>query len=85
MTCQKWTTKEQEAWLEERKPAFFLANLRKAAAREFFPSMVQEFRDKWPAPPVTDEEINEAGSLELATKAQKDKYDKVYCSPFEGG
>jgi hypothetical protein len=78
MTRQKWTTKEQEAWLEERKPAFFLANQRKAAWREFFPQVLQEFRDKWSPPALTQEEINKAGSLELATKVQKEKYDKVY-------
>jgi hypothetical protein len=79
MTRQKWATKEQEAWLEERKAAFFSANQKKAAAKEFFPTVLQEFRDKWPVPQVTEEEINKAGSLELATKAQKDKYDKVHC------
>jgi hypothetical protein len=77
MPRQKWATKEQEEWLEERNPAFFLANQKKAAAKEFFPLVVQEFRDKWPMPEVTQEEINENGSLELATRVKKIKYDKV--------
>jgi hypothetical protein len=85
MTRQKWTTKEQEVWLEERKPAFFLANQRKAASKEFFPKVLQEFRVKWPAPSVTQDEINFAGSLELATKIKKDKYDKVYSPITSGG
>ena len=55
-----------------------MANQRRAAAKEFFPTVLREFREKWPAPPVTQEDIDKAGSLELATKNQKDKYDKVY-------
>lgn len=78
MPRQRWATKEQEVWLEERNPAFLLANQKKAAAKDFFPLVVQEFRDKWPVPPVTQEEINAAGSLEVATRGKKNKYDKVY-------
>ena len=38
MTCRKWTTDEQEAWLEQRKPAFLEANQKKTAAKDFFPA-----------------------------------------------
>lgn len=81
MTRQKWTTPEQEAWLEERKPAFLLANQTKRAARNFYPDLVKEFRDKWPVPPVSEAEIADAGSVELATRVKKEKYDKVRTCP----
>lgn len=77
MTRQKWTTKEQERWLEDRKPAFLIANQNKVAAKEFFPSVIKEFRDKWPVPPVTQEDIKDAGNAELAARVKKTKYDKV--------
>jgi hypothetical protein len=43
MTRQKIMTDEQEAWLNERKPDFLLANQRKVAAKEFFPTALKEF------------------------------------------
>jgi hypothetical protein len=77
MTRSKWTTKDQEAWLEERKPAFLVANQKRCTAREYFPLVTKEFRDKWPVPPVTEKETADAGSLEMAIRVKKDKYDKV--------
>jgi hypothetical protein len=77
MTRQKWTTKEQEEWLEERKQAFLVANQQRNAAKEFFLTIVKEFRDKWPVMPVTQEEIGNAGSLELAERFKRERYDKV--------
>jgi hypothetical protein len=77
MTRQKIMTDEQEAWLNERKPALLLANQRKAAAKEFFPTVVKEFREKWPVAQVSQAEINDAGSVELAERIKRDKYDKV--------
>ena len=78
MTRQKWTTKEQETYLEDHKPAFLVANQNKSAAKEFFPTVVKEFRDRWPVPAPTQEEINDAGSLEFAMRVKKNKYDKVH-------
>ena len=68
MTRRKWTTDEQEEWLDERKAAFMEANQRKAAAKEFFPTVCKDFCTKWTVPSVTEDEIKEAGSTELATK-----------------
>ena len=82
MTRQKIMTKEQEAWLNEHKPAFLLANQRRAAAKEFFPTLVREFWEKWPVPEVSQKEINDAGSVELAEKEKRVKYDKVDASPI---
>jgi hypothetical protein len=77
MTRAKWTTKDQEAWLEERKPAFLAANQKKCAAKEYFPLITKEFRKKWPVPSATQNEIEAAGSLESATRGKINKYDRV--------
>ena len=73
MTHSKWTTKDQEAWLEERKPAFLVANQKKCTAKEYFPLVTKEFREKWPVPLVTEKEVEDAGSLEVATKMNMTK------------
>jgi len=78
MTRRKWTTEEQEGWLQQRKSAFLEANQKKSAAKEFFPVVLKEFHEKWPMPPVTEKEITDAGSVELAMKAKQGKYDKVH-------
>ena len=77
MTCSKWTTKDQEAWLEEQNPAFVVANQKWCTVKEFFPVLTNEFRNKWPVSEVTEKEIKHAGSLEKAIRIKKDKYDKV--------
>ena len=77
MTRATWTDDEQHTWLEARKAIFIEANQRRAAAKEFFPNIVKEFREKWPVSTPSQEEINEAGSVELATKHKHEKYDKV--------
>ena len=77
MTHQKWTTDEQEEWLEQQKPAFLKANQKKTAAQDFFPIVVEEFCQKWPVPTVTEQEIVDAGSVKLAKRVKQNKYDKV--------
>lgn len=77
MTRASWADQDQHLWLEARKAQFIEVNQRKAAAKEFFPDVVKEFREKWPVSPVTPEEIEEAGSQELAIKKKRDKHDKV--------
>ena len=78
-------TNEQEEWLEEWKGTFIEANQRKAAAKEFFPSVCREFRAKWPLPPVTVEEIEKSGSVEGATKSKQQKYDQVGAYRYRRG
>lgn len=77
MTRAKWTTDEQEAWLNSHMTAFLAANQTKSAAKVFFPNVVKEFREKWPLPPLTPEEIKDAGNAEFALRVQKSKHDKV--------
>ena len=77
MTRATWTDEEQHRWLEAYKARFIEANQRRAAAKEFFPDIVKEFCEKWPVPAASQEEIDEAGSVELATKNKCNKYEKV--------
>ena len=69
MTRSPWTSNDQKEWLESRKMEYLAANINKTATKEFFPTVFKEFGEKWPVPPVTQEELNEAdGSIELANK-----------------
>ena len=83
MTRQTWTTTEQKDWLESRKAAFIEAKQKgNAALRELFFIIFREFREKWPVPPVTEDETTKAGSSELATKIKCARYDKVCVHSF---
>jgi hypothetical protein len=78
MTRSPWTSNDQKEWLESRKTEYLAANMNNKAANETFPDIFKDFRKKWPVPPVTQEEIDEAdGPIELATKNKRNKYDKV--------
>jgi hypothetical protein len=77
MTRQTWTTFEQREWLEARKSRFLEAKQNETTSKEFFPAVSKEFREKWPVPPATDDEVSKAGSIELASKVKREKYDKV--------
>ena len=77
MTHATWTNEKQHNWLDAHKAKFIEVNQRRAAVKEFFPDIVKEFREKWPVPAISQEEIDKAGSVELATKTKHDKYDKV--------
>jgi len=50
-------------------------------AKTFYPTLVKEFRDKWPIPLVTQAEIDDAGYAELATRVKRDKYNKERTCP----
>jgi hypothetical protein len=79
MTRPTWTTPEQKVWLEARKAAFIEAKQKgNAALKEYCLEIFKGFREKWPVTPVSDTEIMAAGSVELATKAKREKYDQVW-------
>jgi hypothetical protein len=78
MTRPTWTTPDQKKWLEPQKAAFIEAKQRgNAALKEYCLEIFKEFRELWPVQAVTESETTEAGSVELATKAKRDKYDQV--------
>jgi hypothetical protein len=83
MTRQTWTTVEQRQWLEARKPRFLEAKQNETTSKDFFPAVCKDFREKWPVPQVTDDEISKAGSNELASKIKREKYDKVRAYYFK--
>ena len=66
--------------MEQRKSAFIEVNQKKTVAKEFFPIVIKEFCEKWPVSPVMQKEIDDAGSIELATRIKQGKYDKVSTS-----
>ncbi|EDR04482.1 uncharacterized protein LACBIDRAFT_304605 [Laccaria bicolor S238N-H82] len=76
MTRASWADKDQHNWLDSRKAQFIEVNQQKAAAKEFFPDVVKDFREKWPVSPATPEEVEKASSEESATKKKREKYDK---------
>ena len=79
MPRQTWVTNDQKEWLEPQKAAFIEAKQKSPTSlKEFFQGVYKEFREKWPVPAVTESEITAAGSVELATKDKRDKYDKVH-------
>lgn len=74
-----WTTDEQKEWLDTRKAAFLEAKEKgHAALKELCSTIFKEYREKWPIPPVTEDETSAAGSSEMATKIKRNKNDKVF-------
>jgi len=72
MTRKAWTTDLQKEWLEARLGAFREAQAQKTVMKQFFPEILKAWKEEWPIPPPTDEEVAEVGSLEKA-KAVKIK------------
>jgi len=75
MTRRKWTTTNQEDWLKERLAEFSNAQVNKTTSKEFFLMVLKEWRNTWPTPDATPEEVTQAGSVEKA--AQKKRADEV--------
>ena len=66
-TYLAWSTQSSIYWSKSKK----------GCCKRIFPNIIKEFWEKWPVSAPSQEEINEAGSVELATKNKRDKYDKV--------
>ena len=81
MTHRKWTTDKQEEWLDDQKAAFMEANQRKEATKEL--TVCKDLHTKWTVPSVTEDEIKEAGSTELAMKHKWEACDKVHANITE--
>jgi len=77
MTRRKWTTAKQEDWLKARLAEFGNAQANKTTSKEFFPMVLKEWRDTWPTPDATQEEVAQAGSVEKATKKKRAEEDTV--------
>ena len=66
MGKRRWTTTEQRDWLEARIPAFTEAQQTKSTG-SFFPEVHRAWRESWPVPAPTEDEIRQWGSAEIAT------------------
>jgi hypothetical protein len=77
MTRRKWTTTDQEEWLKLRLAGFSDAQVNKTTSKEFFPAVFKEWRNTWPIPSPTPEEITKAGNAEKATQKKRAEEDAV--------
>lgn len=76
MTRRKWTTTNQEEWLNSRLAEFSDAQASKTT-KEFFPAVLKAWRDAWPTPDPTLEEITQAGNQEKATRKKRADEESV--------
>jgi hypothetical protein len=76
MPRARWTTAEQFNWLEAQMPKFLQAVGRDATS-EFYKQTKKDFWEKWPLQPVTQAEIDEAGSVEKAEAPKREKTNSV--------
>ena len=80
MTCWKWTTPDQEEWLKSHLAGFNDAHVNKKTSKEFFPLVFKEWRNPWPTPDPSAEEIVEAGNIEKATLKKERMTKRPYVS-----
>ena len=75
---KKWVTPEQESWLKERLPTFIATQKAKTSVTVFYPELHKEWRQRWPDPSPTQEELRAAGgNSEKALKAVQIRMDEV--------
>jgi hypothetical protein len=77
MTRRKWTTPDQEEWLNSRIAGFSDAQVNKTTSKDFFPVVFKEWRKQWPTPDPTPKEITDAGNIEKATLKKKNEEEAV--------
>ena len=77
MTRRKWTSGNQEEWLKSRIARFINVQVNKTTTKEFFPEILKEWREAWPCPGPTLEEIAQAGSVEKATQKKRSEENAV--------
>jgi len=83
MTRCKWTTADQEEWLKSRLPDFGNAQVNKTTSKEFFPAVLKDWRNAWPTPTPSPDEVTKAGNVKKATQKKRAEEDAVcqscYC------
>jgi hypothetical protein len=77
MTRRKWTTSNQEDWLKSRLAGFSDAQANKTTSKEFFPLVFKEWRNLWPTPDPTPEDVTIAGTAEKAAHKKRTEEDAV--------
>ena len=87
MTWRKWTTSDQEEWLKTCLPEFADAQVNKTTSKEFLPTVLRDWKNSWPTPTPTPEEITQASNVEKAIQKKKANKDMVlqssHCSHVE--
>ena len=73
MTRRQWTTPEQADWLKEQLATFIDSQVNKTTTKEFFPQVIEDWRQLWPLAQPTADKIAEAKNVEDAVKKKKPK------------
>jgi hypothetical protein len=73
MGKRRWTTPDQQQWLEALIPAFVKAQDDKTTTSVFFPETHQAWQKEWPVKKPTPQEIQDAKGDEQAALATKIK------------
>ena len=79
MDRRKWTTTEQEEWLRSHLAGY--SDARDAqdddTSKELLSVILEEWRNKWPTPSPSLDEIVQAGTVEKALQKKKAKENVV--------
>ncbi|KAM6489977.1 hypothetical protein JOM56_014556 [Amanita muscaria] len=76
MTRKKWTTPEQETWLKARCAGFAEAEANDTR-KAFFDGVIDAWREAWPLPNITPEEIQDAGGEKQAIDSQEKSHKRL--------
>jgi len=77
MGKKRWTTPEQQVWLEELIPEFVQAQQDKVS-RSFCKDTYDKWHEKWPTPSLTAEEVRRAkGNAEKALNTKLKMVENV--------
>ncbi|KIJ90502.1 hypothetical protein K443DRAFT_116510 [Laccaria amethystina LaAM-08-1] len=76
MGRRRWTTDGQGTWLAGHLDAFIDSQLEKTTVKNFFPKVIKEWREAWPLPDPTQEELAAAKSPEDAIQKKRTKEDE---------
>ena len=77
MTRHKWTMTNQEDWLKAHLAEFGNAQVNKTTSKEFFLTILKDWRNAWPTPEATPEEVTKAGSVQKATQKKRAEEDAI--------
>lgn len=81
MTRRKWTTPNQEEWLKSHLADFSNAQANRTTS-EFFAPIFKEWRNAWPTPDPTPDDIRQSGNVEKATHKKRAEEEVVSLITF---
>lgn len=83
MTRRKWTTNEQEEWLQEQTKDFLAADAANNTRQAFYADILSKWLEKWPLPDLSPSEIQNAGREDEAKKEKLKWQDNVSIPSYE--